>query len=268
MISAHKKTVLIGAGNLAHQLAIQLVKKGHEIIQVVSRGEASAKALGLKFFTTHTTDLKKINREADVYIICVNDSEIEKVAAALNLKGKLVLHTSGSTSIGVLKKASDRYGVIYPLQTFTKEVKAKWSKVSLLTEGNTPAVKKEVNAFAHSLCKQVHELDSAQRLKLHLAAVFACNFSNHLYAMAEEFLEAEKTGHFELLKPLILQTAKKIKKISPAEAQTGPAVRGDKNVIDQHLKLLANYKVHKEMYALFSKSIAQSARKKKNDEEL
>jgi predicted short-subunit dehydrogenase-like oxidoreductase (DUF2520 family) len=268
MTNSPKKIVLIGAGNLAHHLAALLVKKGHEIIQVVSRHEESARTLGLKFFTSHTTSLNKINQEADIYLICINDSEIENVASSLHLKGKLVLHTSGSIGIRALKKASGKYGVIYPLQTFTAGAKVKWSRIPLLIEGNTIAVTNEITSFALSLCKQVHTLNSMQRQKLHLAAVFACNFSNHLYTLAEDFLQEEKSNTFDLLKPLILQTAKKIKKISPAEAQTGPAIRNDKNVIEGHLKLLAEHKIHKELYTLFTKSIYASAIKKKKDGEL
>ncbi|MFL5753920.1 MAG: Rossmann-like and DUF2520 domain-containing protein, partial [Bacteroidia bacterium] len=251
----------IGTGNLAHHLAARFVKKGHEIIQVIGRSEVPAKALGQKFFTSHSTDLKKINRTADIYVICISDSQIERLASALKLNGKLVLHTSGSIPMKALVKASGKYGVIYPLQTFSKDAKAKWKNMTLLIEGNAPAVTNEIRAFASTLCKDVREFNSSERLKLHVAAVFVSNFTNHLYTLASEFLEAEKTGHFDLLKPLILETAKKIKKLSPAQAQTGPAIRNDKNTIEKHLAILEKYKTHRELYASFTKSILHSKNK-------
>jgi predicted short-subunit dehydrogenase-like oxidoreductase (DUF2520 family) len=266
MNSVSKKVVIIGAGNLANHFASLLVKRGHEIIQVISRSEESARALGLKLFTTHSTSAVGINSDADIYLICVSDHSIADVAASISVKDKLVLHTSGSTDINVLNKSSNRYGVLYPLQTFSKDVKAKWSKIPLLIEANNPESLEQLQSFASGLCAQVQVMDSTQRLKMHLAAVFASNFSNHLYALAEEFLEKENIGHFELLQPLIIQTAKKLKKISPLDAQTGPAVRGDKNILNAHLAILEKYKTHKQLYQIFTKSIVEST--KKNEDEL
>ncbi len=252
-----KKIVVIGAGKLAHHLAAVLIKKGHEIIQVVGRSEKATKEMGMKFFTSHTVNIKELNLNADIYIICVNDESIAPVAASLKLKNKLVLHTSGSIDIEVLKKTSAKYGVLYPLQTFTAGTKIKWSKTPLLIEANNAQARTALNQFASSLSKEVSVLDSNQRLKLHLAAVFACNFSNHLYTLSQQYLEAEGINLFHLLQPLIQQTAKKIKTINPSAAQTGPAVRKDKIIIEKHLKLLNKYKTHKEIYHLFSKSIQQ-----------
>jgi len=250
-----KKIVLIGSGNLAFHLAALLVKKGHEIIQFAGRNPQTTAELGMKYFTSHTTNLKQLNMSADIYIICVNDSEIANVAKELKLKDKLVLHTSGTSNISLLKNASSKTGVLYPLQTFSKNSKVKWGKTPILIEGNTMEAGNELKAFVSTLSKKIVPLTSAQRLKFHLAAVMACNFSNHLYALSKDFLSKEKVNHFELLLPLINQTVKKIKKIDPAEAQTGPAVRGDKNTIDAHLKLLEKYPESKKLYALFTQSI-------------
>lgn len=254
-----KKVVLIGAGNLAHHLATIIIKKGHEIIQVVGRNEKTIKDFASNFSTNYTIKIKELNPNADVYIICVNDGSIEALAKSFKVKNKLVLHTSGSISAEVLKKTSSKYGVLYPLQTFTKAAKMKWSKIPLLIEANTVPAKMELNQFASTLSKEVSILDSNQRLKLHLAAVFACNFSNHLYTLSQQYLQAEGINLFQLLHPLIQQTAKKIKKINPENAQTGPAVRNDKLIIEKHLKLLNKYKTHKEVYQLLSKSIKQFA---------
>lgn len=253
-----KKIVLIGSGNLAFHLTALLVKKGHEIIQFVGRNPQTTSELGMKYFTSHTTDLKQINTEADIYIICVNDSEISNVAKQLKLGDKLVLHTSGTSNIALLKGSSSKTGVIYPLQTFSKNSKVKWAKTPILIEGNSAETGNLIKSFASTLSKKIVPLTSAQRIKFHLAAVMACNFSNHLYALSKEFLTKEKVNHFELLLPLINQTVKKIKKTDPAAAQTGPAIRGDKNTIDTHLKLLEKYPTDKKLYSLFTQSISAS----------
>ncbi len=250
-----KKIVLIGSGNLAFHLTALLVKKGHEIIQFVGRNPETTAELAMKYFTSHTTDLTQINTGADIYIICVNDSEIINVAKQLKLVNKLVLHTSGTSNISLLKGSSSKTGVLYPLQTFSKKSKVKWGKTPFLIEGSTLEVGNEIKDFASTLSKKIVPLTSAQRIKFHLAAVMACNFSNHLFTLSKEFLTKEKVDHFELLLPLINQTVKKIKKTDPAAAQTGPAVRGDKNTIETHLKLLEKYPTEKKLYSLFTQSI-------------
>lgn len=251
-----KKIVLIGSGNLATHLAALITKKGHEIIQFAGRNPGAVAELSLKYFTSHVTDLKQINKTADIYIICVNDSEIANVAKQLKLQGKLVLHTSGTTNLAALKTISAKTGVLYPLQTFTKGTKVKWSKTPFLVEGNTAKTTAEVEAFASTLVKKVIRMNSAERLKFHVAAVMACNFTNHLYNLSNDFLKKEKVDHFELLLPLINQTVKKIKKTDPAVAQTGPAIRGDKATIAAHLKLLEKYPGTKKIYSVLSDSIA------------
>ncbi|HWY33838.1 MAG TPA: NAD(P)-binding domain-containing protein, partial [Nitrosopumilaceae archaeon] len=157
-----KKIVLIGTGNLGHHLAKLFVKKGHEIIQIVSRSEVSAKAMGLSFFTSHTSDINALNPNADIYILCVSDNEIEKVASHIKIKNKLLIHTSGSTDIQVLAKSSNKYGVLYPLQTFSKKANTKWSKTPLLIEGNNKDTETLMKTFADSLCNEVHVLNSEQ----------------------------------------------------------------------------------------------------------
>jgi predicted short-subunit dehydrogenase-like oxidoreductase (DUF2520 family) len=253
-----KKVVLIGSGNLGAHLAELITKKGHEIIQFAGRNPNTTSELSLKYFTSHTTDLKQINKSADIYIICVSDSEIANVAKQLKLPKKLVLHTSGTGNISLLKNISDRTGVLYPLQTFTKGSKVKWAKTPLLIEGNNAMVTQEVEDFALGLVRKAVRMSSAQRLKFHVAAVLACNFTNHLYTLSKDFLSREKVNHFDLLLPLINQTVKKIKRTDPAEAQTGPAIRGDKATIASHLKLLTKYPNTKKIYSVLSDSITAS----------
>ncbi|HEY1038146.1 MAG TPA: DUF2520 domain-containing protein, partial [Bacteroidia bacterium] len=172
-----KKIVLIGSGNLAFHLTALLTKKGHEIIQFAGRNKETTSELSAKYFTSYTTDLTKINTSADIYIVCISDNEIANVAKQLKLKGKLVLHTSGTGDISLLKTSSDKTGVLYPLQTFSKNSKMKWGKTPFLIEANNAEVLNELKDFAGTLSKKIVPLNSAQRLKFHLAAVMACNFS-------------------------------------------------------------------------------------------
>jgi predicted short-subunit dehydrogenase-like oxidoreductase (DUF2520 family) len=188
----------------------------------------------------------------------VSDSEIANVAKQLKLPKKLVLHTSGTGALSLLKTVSDRTGVLYPLQTFSKGSKVKWAKTPLLVEGNTASTSQEVEDFAATLVRKVVKMNSAQRLKFHVAAVLACNFTNHLYALSKDFLSKERVNHFELLLPLINQTVKKIKKADPAEVQTGPAIRGDRATIASHMKLLQKYPNTKKIYSVLSDSITAS----------
>ena len=256
MTNESKKIVIIGSGNVATHFAKLLVKKGHEIVQLVGRNEETLKKISLKYLISYVTDFKLINPNADIYLICVSDDEIKKVAKQLNLIDKLVLHTSGSVSLKTILKTSAKTGVLYPLQTFSKDDKMKWSKIPLLIEGSNKEVEKEIVEFAQSISKKVIVLNSQQREKMHLAAVMVNNFSNHLYTLANDFLEKEKITHFKLLFPLMQQTVKKTKKIKPISAQTGPAKRNDKKVISTHLSILKKHPETSKIYSCISESIS------------
>jgi len=249
------KIVIIGAGNVATHLAKRLQKKGNEILQIVSRSEKNARELSLQIHAPFVTDIKKINKQADIYILCTPDDAIEKIAANLKLPGKLVLHTSGSVDLKVLKKISANTGVLYPLQSFSKQVKVSFASVPLLIEANNAASLQQVKLLASSLSKQVSEVNSPSRLKLHLAATIVNNFTNHLYVQAYDLLAKEKLDLFHLLMPLIKQSAKKIKTQKPAAVQTGPAKRGDTKTIKKHVGLLKKYPEQKKIYELFTAQI-------------
>jgi predicted short-subunit dehydrogenase-like oxidoreductase (DUF2520 family) len=245
---------LIGAGNVATNLGIALQKEGYQISQVYSKTKKSAEALAKKINAKAITDLKLLNDDAIIYIIAVKDDAIEKTAKHLSLKDKIVVHTSGSISLNILKKSSKNFGVFYPLQTFSKEKKVDFKNIPICIEGNNKATSTTLNYFAKSISNNVQSINSEQRKTIHLAAVFACNFSNHLYTIAETILKKNKLS-LDLLKPLIEETANKIKNNSPATMQTGPAIRGDKKTMNAHLKLLSNKKEYKQIYTLLSKSI-------------
>jgi len=255
MTNESKKIVIIGSGNVASHFARILIKKGHEIVQFVGRNKEALEQLSLKYLVSNITDFKLINRNADVYLICVNDDEIEKVAKQINLNDKLILHTSGSVSLKKIQNTSTNTGVLYPLQTFSKNDKVKWSKIPFLIEGSNKEAETMILHLANSFSKKVIILNSIQREKMHLAAVMVNNFSNHLFTLANDFLEKEKIPHFKLLFPLLQQTIKKNKKIKPALAQTGPAKRNDKKVIANHLSILKKHPETSKIYTSISESI-------------
>ena len=247
-----EKIVIIGAGNVATHLAKRLQKKEHEILQIVSRTEKSGKDLSLLLSVPYTTDLKNINTKADVYLLCVPDDEILKIANTLKLPKKLIVHTSGSVEMNVLKNISSNTAVLYPLYSFSKQLKVSFTAAPFLVEGSNPVSLEKVKHLAHSIAKNVSEVNSANRIKIHLAAVMVNNFTNHLYTQSYDFLKAEKINLFHLLQPLIKQTVKKIKTLPPASVQTGPAKRGDNVTLKKHLQLLEKYPEQQKAYKLFT----------------
>jgi len=256
-MSEIKKIVLIGAGNVGTQLGLALRDAGFTIEQVYSKTDASAKTLSKKLKCAHTSSLKKINVTSDLYLIAVKDDAITDIAKKLRLKNKVVVHTSGSAEMNVLKKISNAYGVFYPLQTFSKDRKIDLKEIPICVEGNNARTEKIILNIANSISNNVHKTNSHQRAAIHLAAVFACNFSNHMFSIAETLLSKQKTS-FSLLHPLVMETVKKAIADGAARSQTGPAIRGDKKIIQKHLTMLKKDKVNRKLYKLLSKSIATS----------
>ena len=249
------KLVIIGAGNVATHLAKRLKKKDFYILQLVSRSAKHTEELALELHVPYVTDIKKINRQADVYILCTPDDEIEKLSKILRLPGKLVLHTSGSVSMGVLKNISTNRGVLYPLQSFSKDVKTPFISVPLLIEANNASSLEDVKKIASSLSKHVNKVNSVNRLELHVAATMVNNFTNYIYTLSNDFLIKENNDLFHLLIPMIKESVKKLKKKKPDMLQTGPARRGDNTTINKHLKLLEKYPEQKKVYELFTSLI-------------
>lgn len=248
------KIVLIGAGNVATHLGKALQKLNFEIVQVYSRTNASAKKLGTQLKCDYVTDIKNISRQADLYILAVNDDAIAEVLQQISFSPNLIVHTSGAQNISVFEKKIENYGVLYPLQTFSKTKKVDFTKVPFFTEANSAKNLKLITIIASALSPKVYSITSEKRKALHIAAVFACNFSNHMYTIAENILSDEGIP-LEVLFPLIDETVDKIKKTSPISAQTGPAVRGDSNVMEAHIKFLREKSDYQKIYTLVSKSI-------------
>ncbi|GET23594.1 Rossmann-like and DUF2520 domain-containing protein [Prolixibacter denitrificans] len=248
--------VLIGAGNLATRLGLRLVECNHRIVQVYSRTEESAAALADKLNTVWTTHPGEISPEGQLYLVSVSDKALEELLTQINLGGRLVAHTAGSLRMDVLKPFSANFGVFYPLQTFSKSRELDFSQIPVCIEANNSENIDILRKLGTSIFNDVREIDSAQRRQLHLSAVFVCNFVNHLYAIGEELL-SEKEIDFNILKPLIAETAAKALEFSPKEVQTGPAVRFDRNVIDRHMDMLKEHPQWNNIYKLLSESIHQ-----------
>jgi predicted short-subunit dehydrogenase-like oxidoreductase (DUF2520 family) len=247
------KIVIIGAGNVATQLGAALKKANHTIVQVYSKHRSSSEKLAKLLKCDHTISPEKINRTADIYIIAVNDDAIGEVAKQFNFSDKIVAHTSGSVAMDVLKPISKNSGVFYPLQTFSINKKVDLKNVPICIEANNIKTAKILEQLGKTISKNVRKINSEQRINIHIAAVFACNFTNHFYSIADEILKANKLS-LDIIKPLIAETAEKIRNNPPAKMQTGPAIRGDKKTMDKHLKMLVD-KDLKKLYQLISKNI-------------
>ncbi|HET6227043.1 MAG TPA: Rossmann-like and DUF2520 domain-containing protein [Bacteroidia bacterium] len=249
-----KKITLIGAGNVATQLGTALHKAGYAIQQVYSPSAKSASILAKRINAQAITDLKNLDTTAAIYIIAIKDDAIATLAKQLSFNEQVVVHTSGSVEMSVLKNTSKNYGVFYPLQTFSKTKAVDFKTVPICIEASNKSTTALLKRFAKTISNDVQEIDSRQRKILHIGAVFACNFTNHLYAIADAFLGKHQLS-FNLLKPLIAETADKIKQHDPASMQTGPAIRNDKKTMDVHIKLLAADKDLKTIYKLLSNHI-------------
>ena len=252
----------MGAGNLATQLGIALKEKGFPFAQVYSRTTGSAQALGRKLQTEFTTDLSQIVPDASIYIFAVKDSALPEILNQLPKLTGLLVHTAGSLPMDIFAPYTSHYGVFYPLQTFSKERSVVFRNIPFFIEARNPEDEKFLKELGTHLSDTVIPLSSEKRKFLHLAAVFACNFTNHLYAQAGDIL-AEQGISKEVLLPLIEETAEKIKTISPHDAQTGPAVRYDRNVMEKHLTLLEGDSQKQEIYELLSRSIHKTRHQEK-----
>lgn len=260
-MATNKRIVLIGAGNVATHLGLAWQQAGLEVVQVYSRTEVSASELAERLGVPFTCSLAEVCTDADLYVVAVKDNALPELLPQL-VKGReaaLFVHTAGSVPMEVWKNQARRYGVLYPMQTFSKMRAVDFATVSFFVEASGAeelAVLKEV---AGVLSQKVYEATSEQRTYLHMSAVFACNFANHMYALSAYLLEKQGLP-FDAMLPLIDETARKVHSLSPAEAQTGPAVRRDTKVMDKHLDMLAEEPELREIYRMISNSICHSER--------
>lgn len=245
-----RDVILIGSGNVATRLGIALKQCNYQIIQVYSRSIENASILGKKLNADFTNDLIEL-KTADLIIVSVHDDAITNITT--KLKNIPIVHTSGSVGLNVFNNTHKNCGVFYPLQTFDKEIELDFSVIPICIEANNHAFEQELISLAKNLSNTVVRLNSEQRKQLHIAAVFACNFSNQMFAIADEIL-AKNNIDFKLLLPLINQTVSKLNNNKAKDVQTGPAQRKDIAIINEHLKALETTDVH-ELYALITQYI-------------
>jgi predicted short-subunit dehydrogenase-like oxidoreductase (DUF2520 family) len=248
--------VMIGSGNVSAVLGRKFRDAGHTIMQVYSRNASEASRLAYAWDTESTNYISLISRLADVYIIAVPDDAIDEVARDLKLPNKVVAHTAASVPMEKLREVSTHYGVFYPLQSLRKEMRTV-PDIPVFFDGNDDIAKKTLEDLAQSISfEKVKKAGNEDRLKMHVAAVVAGNFTNHLYALADHYCRKEGLDFKQLL-PLIRETANRIEEISPAQAQTGPAIRHDGDTIQQHLQILKDHPQLKNIYVLLTESIQQ-----------
>lgn len=247
------RITLIGSGNVATHLGAALKNAGHRIMQVYSRNMDNAALLAYHIDAEPINNLSNISPETDLFLIAVNDDAITYVAQHLSQYKKLLVHTSGAADVKVLMSFAAAAGVFYPLQTLSKNKEAA-NIIPICIEGSDDTITLRLEQLASSISQNVYRVSSAQRKILHLAAVFACNFPNYLYAIARQLL-AQHDMAFELLRPLILETAQKVQDALPGSVQTGPAARNDETTMAAHLQLLDNDPQLQELYRLLSQGI-------------
>jgi len=248
------KIVLLGSGNVATNLAKALKANGEDVIQVYSPNLDHAKSLADLIGAVGINDLTELEQQADLYIISVKDDAIESVAKSLKHVTGLVVHTSGTTDIGILSSQVQHAGVFYPLQTFSKDREVLFENVPLCIEANGEKQFMILKNLAAKMSREVYELNGEKRKVLHLAAVFACNFPNHLYALANKILSRNELD-FEIIRPLIAETANKVMSNLPGDVQTGPAIRADESTLNKHLSMLTDMPELQNIYQTLSNSI-------------
>lgn len=249
------KIVFIGAGNLATNLCKAVYAVGHDVLQVYSRTEGAAKMLAEIVGATYTDDIDDVIDSADIYIVAVKDNAVADVAEQLRQRvgEKLIVHTAGSMPIDIIP--GENRGVFYPMQTFSKHKEVDFTTIPCFIEASNKDNAGVLKSLADSVSDTVYEMTSNDRMYLHLTAVFCCNFVNRCYSIGEELLKTHGGIPFDVMLPLINETAKKLRVLSPHEAQTGPAIRWDTEVIEKHANLLTDTPMTQQIYKLMSESI-------------
>lgn len=251
------KIVFIGAGNLATRLSLAMQRVGMQIGQVYSHTEASARQLAARLGCPWTNDLSALQEDGDLYVFSLKDTVLSDVISKVKPNNGMWVHTAGSMPMSIFEGYAQRFGVLYPLQTFSKGRNVNFDVIPIFLEANTDKNADYLKNIASALSENVRFMSSEKRRSLHLAAVFACNFTNHIYTLSYKLLENESIPA-DVLLPLIDETVSKIHSMPPAAAQTGPAIRYDENVINKHLAMLDDPDMQ-AIYRLLSQSIHKEA---------
>jgi predicted short-subunit dehydrogenase-like oxidoreductase (DUF2520 family) len=249
-----KNIVVIGSGNVAFHLIRAFSKKGINVVQILAHNEKTVVALSRAYKVPYILDPKKLFKDGDLYLLTVQDDKISETAKGLHLKDQLLVHTSGFTSIEALSGTSQRTGVMWPLQTLSAGRAIDFKNIPFFIEGSSEEISGQLFQFVSMISRRVIVTDSPTRQKIHLAAVIASNLTNQLYSISASILERQDIP-FNVLAPLILETAAKAGKQHPLLSQTGPAVRKDLTVIEKHLELLKDDPAFRDIYRLITENI-------------
>lgn len=248
---------IIGAGNVGYHLSQLFFEAGHTIVDVFDRNIVNAEGAANTANAKPISNLAEINYDADIFFLCVKDEMIGEIFSKLKAQNLIVVHTSGTTSIDVFKNFATSFGVFYPVQSFSKKIKTSLRNVTIGIDGNSDETKNTLWNLAESLQAKPILLNDDRRQVVHLAAVVANNFTNHLFVIAQNILEQENLS-FDLLKPLIETTVRKTDLNNPIELQTGPAMRNDISTMEKQLSFLNEHPQWEEIYRLISESIQET----------
>lgn len=253
---------IIGSGNVAWHLAHKLKQSGSKILQITGRNEQTTIQLANEVNAVPNFSLQKISTESELILFCVKDDAINLIADSGFKTEAIVAHTSGFRSKNSLKNCSLNFGIFYPLQTMKRDIEISFENVPILIEGSNKETTQKLQYLALGLSKNVHHVSELQRQYIHVAAVFANNFTNHLYELAENIL-SEHQSSLDILRPLLAQSAENIQLNSPSKLQTGPAARKDIFTIEEHLKLLSSHEELAKIYSILTESILRSGETEK-----
>jgi predicted short-subunit dehydrogenase-like oxidoreductase (DUF2520 family) len=248
------EVVLIGSGSVATHLGLALKEKGVTISQVYSRNIKNAEKLAEKLNTSFITDISDIYKEADIYFYALTDNAFKSLLRKIEMPKGIQVHTAGCIPMSEFEGFTLKFGVFYPLQTFSINKSVDFSQIPICIEASDLEVQQKLLDIANLLSNKTYIINSEQRKNLHLAAVFACNFTNYMYDIASKILD-DSGFQFEIIQPLIAETAEKIKTMIPYDAQTGPALRMDEKTIEKHLSMLDKKPDLKKIYKLLTKNI-------------
>lgn len=252
-----KRISIVGSGNVASHVGAALKAAGIEILQVYSRNLANANKLAAKLDSRGVNQLNYIEEGADLYLFSLKDDAYDEVLAQWPLKDQNLVHTSGSLEGSILKSKSKHYGVLYPFQSFSIERTIDWKGLPLFMNASSPELLHALLNVGRAIGGKSVQLDYQQRKIYHLAAVFANNFSNRMYHIAQQICENENLD-FDLMRPLIKETAEKVMSNLPSEMQTGPAKRVDLDVLNLHYSALSQDPDKQKVYQILSESIIKA----------
>lgn len=250
------KIGIIGSGNIATFFAHRFQQNGHEIIEVISRNEHHAQQLALKLQCNYSSSFENINTNADAYLLAVSDDAVIEICKTLRLHNKLVIHTAGTLSLSQIAESSIHTGSIWCVYSIQKEALPMHKNIPLIINASNDVSLLQVQELANCISDKVLYLNDEQKLNLHVAAVFANNFSNYLFSISHELLQNQNMS-FEILLPLIQDTVNKLSHLTPNELQSGPAKRGDLKTIEKHLEVLSLQPQYQDIYKILSEAIAK-----------